>query len=68
MLSHEKARGRIRRLGFSFHDRPELLERAPLTQQDRVYLGWEEMPPKRPRRKKKRPQEGESAQNLPENP
>ena len=50
------------------HLLPELLERAPLTQQDRVYLGWEEMPPKRPRRKKKRPQEGESAQNLPENP
>ena len=59
---------RERSLDITRERRPELLERAPLTQQDRVYLGWEEMPPKRPRRKKKRPQEGESAQNLPENP
>ena len=59
---------RERSLDITRERRPELLEHAPLTQQDRVYLGWEEMPPKRPRRKKKRPQEGESAQNLPENP
>ena len=59
---------RERSLDITRERRPELLERAPLTQQDRVYLGWEEMPPKRPRRRKKRPQEGESAQNLPENP
>ena len=59
---------RERSLDITRERRPELLECAPLTQQDRVYLGWEEPPPKRPRRKKKRPQEGESAQNLPENP
>ena len=43
---------RERSLDITRERRPELLERAPLTQQDRVYLGWEEMPPKRPRRKK----------------
>lgn len=47
VLSHEKARGRIRRLGFSFHDRPELLERIlddhqwDFVQLQLNYLDWD---------------------------
>ncbi len=33
--------------------RPELLQSAPLTLSDKVYLGWEKAPEKRKRRKKK---------------
>ncbi|MGI5883797.1 MAG: tRNA (guanosine(37)-N1)-methyltransferase TrmD [Candidatus Spyradocola sp.] len=59
---------RERSLDITRERRPELLQTAPLTQKDRIYLGWEEAPPKRPRRKKKRPSQEENAQNLPENP
>ena len=47
VLSHEKARGRIRRLGFSFHDRPELLEKIlddhqwDFVQLQLNYLDWD---------------------------
>lgn len=45
--------------------RPELLQTAELTQSDRVYLGWEQPPVKRRKRRKK---PAEDTQNLPENP
>ena len=45
--------------------RPELLQKAELTQADRVYLGWEEPPVKRRRHSKKSPQD---TQNLPSEP
>ena len=45
--------------------RPELLQKAELTQADRVYLGWEAPPVKRRRHSKKSPQD---TQNLPSEP
>lgn len=46
-LARQKAEGRIRRLGFSFHDRPELLERVirehawDFVQLQLNYLDWD---------------------------
>lgn len=57
---------RERSLDITRERRPELLQKAPLTQQDRVYLGWEAPPQKRARRHKKPPQPPENTQNLPE--
>lgn len=45
--------------------RPELLQKAELTQADRVYLGWEAPPVKKRRHSKKPPQD---TQNLPNEP
>lgn len=45
--------------------RPELLQKAELTQADRVYLGWEAPPVKKRRHSKKPPQD---TQNLPKEP
>ncbi|MGN1249652.1 MAG: tRNA (guanosine(37)-N1)-methyltransferase TrmD [Candidatus Spyradocola sp.] len=45
--------------------RPELLQKAELTQADRVYLGWEAPPVKKRRHSKKAPQD---TQNLPSEP
>ena len=45
--------------------RPELLQKAELTQADRVYLGWEAPPVKKKRHSKKAPQD---TQNLPSEP
>ncbi len=43
---------RERSLDITRERRPELLETAPLSQEDRIYLGWEAPKPKRRRRTK----------------
>ena len=59
---------RERSLDVTGQCRPELLQSAELTQADRIYLGWEEAPVKRKRRKKKPAQSEQETQTLPENP
>jgi len=59
---------RERSLDVTGQCRPELLQTAELTQADRIYLGWEEAPVKRKRRRKKPEIQAEETQSLPENP